>query len=57
MKFTKKIVRVGGQSKCEALKRYGLYDWKKKAFAERKRPAKYMHWIIENRDKLDMQKM
>jgi hypothetical protein len=56
MKFTKKIVRIGGQSKCEALKEYSLYEWKGKAIRERRRPAKYMHWIYENQAKLNSQK-
>ena len=30
MKFTDKIVRVGGQSKCAALEPFSLKEWKKK---------------------------
>jgi hypothetical protein len=30
MKFTDKIVRVGGQSKCAALEPFAIKEWKKK---------------------------
>lgn len=52
MKFTKNIVRIGGQSKCEALEPFSLREWKKQATVLRKRPAQYRSWLYEARNML-----
>ena len=35
MKFTKKIGRIGGQSKCPALEPFNLKEWKKRVDVSR----------------------
>ena len=52
-KFTKKIVRIGGQSKCEAVQQFMLIEWKKQAVAQRKRPQQYRQWLAESRSNLN----
>ncbi|EFX83237.1 hypothetical protein DAPPUDRAFT_301907 [Daphnia pulex] len=53
MKFTKKIVRIGGQSKCDALQPFMLIEWKKQAAAQKKRPLQYRRWLAESRSNLN----
>lgn len=53
MHFTKDIVRVGGQSKCEAVQQFALREWKARAVAMKTRPANIMHWLREERNKRD----
>lgn len=55
-KFTNSIVRIGGQSKSEAMQKFGLKEWRIRAATMRTRPAKLMHWQREARAKLDDQK-
>ena len=52
MKFTQKIVRIGGQSKCEALAPFSLREWRKNAATLRTRPGQYRHWLYEARNKM-----
>lgn len=52
MKFTQKIVRIGGQSKCAALEPFSLREWRKTATAMRIRPARYRNWLNEAWGKL-----
>lgn len=47
MKFTKKIVRLGGRSKCEHLKMFSLIEWKKS-----KCQHKYRRLLYKTRDEL-----
>lgn len=51
-KFTSQIVRIGGQSKNEAMQKYALREWRIRASTMRTRPGKLMHWQREARDKL-----
>ncbi|XP_057379336.1 NFX1-type zinc finger-containing protein 1-like [Daphnia carinata] len=53
MKFTQKIVRIGGQSKCAALSSFSLREWRQRATILRKRPGQYRHWLYEARNKLN----
>jgi superfamily II DNA or RNA helicase len=53
MKFTNKIVRIGGQSKCDALQPFMLIEWKKQAAAQKKRPLQYRRWLAESRSNLN----
>ncbi len=52
MQFSQEIVRIGGQSKCEALELFSLREWKRKATTLRTRPGQYRHWLYEARNKL-----
>lgn len=52
MKFTQKIVRIGGQSKCAALSSFSLREWRQQATVRGKRPGQYRHWLYEARNKL-----
>ncbi|KAI9551691.1 hypothetical protein GHT06_022027 [Daphnia sinensis] len=52
MKFTQNIVRIGGQSKCEALNSFSLREWRQRATVQRMRPGQYRHWLYEARSKL-----
>ncbi len=52
MKFTKKIVRIGGQSKCEALQPFSLREWK----FSKNRPTltnQYYDWLYDSRRELN----
>lgn len=53
MKFSRKIVRIGGQSKCEALSSFSLREWRQRATLLGKRPGQYRHWLFEARTKLN----
>jgi tRNA A37 threonylcarbamoyladenosine biosynthesis protein TsaE len=56
MQFTKKIVRIGGQSKCAALDPFMISEWKRKATILKKRPQKYRRWLGEARTNLNQMK-
>ena len=51
LKFTQKIVRIGSQSKCVALERYNLREWKKQAMIT-KRTSPHRRWFYEVRSQL-----
>ena len=55
MTFTKKIVRIGGQSKCQALEPFSLREWKKRAQNQRSLPAEIGRWFHEIRDEMAKQ--
>ena len=55
MTFTNRIVRIGGQSKCEALKDFSLREWKFRAKNDRTRPAELGRWFFEVREKMAKQ--
>ena len=38
-KFAKKIVRIGGQSKCEAVQQLMLIEWKKTGYCSKKKTS------------------
>lgn len=48
--FTKDIVRVGGQSKCEALEKYNLYQRRRARQQEISRCTRY--WVMETQEKI-----
>ena len=50
--FTSEIVRIGGQSKSEAMQKFALREWRTRAATMRTRPGKLMHWQREIRAKL-----
>lgn len=50
LRFTQKVVRIGGQSKCEALESYSLNAWKKQSGRGGHYETK--RWIFEIQDKL-----
>lgn len=52
MKFTQKIVRIGGQSKCAALEPFSLREWRRQATVLRKRPPQYRNMLFEARENL-----
>jgi hypothetical protein len=52
MSFTNKIVRIGGQSKCEALAPFALREWKFRAKNNRTRSAELGRWFFEVREKM-----
>ena len=51
MKFTRKIVRIGSQSKCEAMKQFGLREWKARSSAERL-ARNHWQWLCSVKDDL-----
>ena len=55
MSFTDRIVRIGGQSKCEALKDFSLREWKFRAKNNRTLPPQLGRWFFEVRDKMAKQ--
>ena len=54
-RFTRKIVRIGGQSKCEELDPFNLREWKKRARNARTRAPHISSWLYKTRDRLNEQ--
>lgn len=51
LKFTDKVVRIGSQSKCEALDRLNLREWKKRSSMTKKNSPN-RRWFFEVRMQL-----